>query len=79
MPSSTVFLFRMNLWSLEHFLNIFGHHFWVGAIKVGAIAKQQQTHPEVMTNIDDKNVQEMFNWTEIHSERKYHVKNPYFR
>ena len=42
------------------------HHFWVGAI-----LKQQQTHPK----IDDKNVQEMFNWSEVCSLKKYYFWN----
>ena len=39
----------MNLWSVEHFLAIFFHHFWVGAT-----AKQQQTYPKVMTKMVKK-------------------------
>ena len=40
-----MFLFRMNLWSIDHFLNIFDITFgWV----------QQQTHPKVMTRMFKK-------------------------
>jgi hypothetical protein len=28
---------------------------------------------------DDKNGQEMFNWSELHSERSNFLQNPYFR
>ena len=50
--SSVTFLNEpLSSWTfLEHFC----HHFWVGAT-----AKQQQTHPKVMTKL--------FNWSEVHA------------
>ena len=54
----------MQLWSVEHFLAIFG---WV--------QQQSNTKP---TKSDDKNGQEMFNWSKLHSERSNFLQNPYF-
>jgi hypothetical protein len=31
------------------------------------------------SNFDERNVQEMFNWSEVHSERNNFFRNPYFR
>ena len=57
----------MNLWSVEHFLAIFVITFgWM----------QQQSNSQASANppkSDDKNGQEMFNWSEVHSEKKYYL------
>ena len=51
----------MNFWSVEHFLAIFVIIFeWV----------QQQTAANPPKS--DKNGQEMFKWSEVHSEKKYY-------
>ena len=52
----------MNLWSVEHFLNII-------VITFG-FAVALLLHPP---KSDDKNVQEMFTWSEVHSEKKYYL------
>ena len=39
----------MNLWSVEHFLTIFCHHFWVGLLLLYCC-----THPKVMTKMFKK-------------------------
>ena len=59
-----VFLFRMNLWSVEHFLTIFS------SLLGGGFAVVLLLHP---LKSDDKNGQEMFNWSEVHSEKKYYL------
>ena len=58
----------MNLWSVEYFLTIFVI-FW------GGFAGALLLHPP---KSDDKNCQEMFNWSEVHLEKKYYLENPYF-
>ena len=57
----------MNLWSVEHFLTIFVITFGFGVALL--------LHPP---KSDDKNGQEMFNWSELHSERSNFLQNPYF-
>ena len=49
----------MDLWSVEHFLNI---------SLLGGFAVALLLYPP---KSDDKNVQEMLNWSEVHSEKKY--------
>ena len=50
----------MNFWSVEHFLTIF-------VIILGGFAVA------FPPKSDDKNGQEMFNWSEVHSEKKYNL------
>ena len=59
----------MQLWPIEHFLTIFVISFgWVWCCFAVAPPKS-----------DDKNGQEMFNWSEeLHSERNNFLQNPYF-
>ena len=43
---------------------------------------QQQSNSKAIPNppkSDDKNGQEMFNWSELHSERSNFLQNPYFK
>ena len=54
----------MNLWSVEHFFNIF-------FIKIRFSSNQNIGEGE--SNFDEKNVEEMLNWSEFHSEKKYYV------
>ena len=64
----------MNLWSVKHFLNI-------SFIKIRFSCNQniRETLTQCkQSNFDERNVQEMFNWSEIHSERNNFLKNPYF-
>ena len=55
----------MNLWSVEHFFDIF-------FIKIRFSCNQNIGEGE--SNFDEKNVEEMFNWSEVHSEKKYYLK-----
>ena len=54
----------MNLWSVEHFFDIF-------FIKIRFSSNQNIGEGE--SNFDEKNVEEMFNWSEVHSEKKYYL------
>ena len=49
----------MQLWPVAHFFHFVITFGWV----------QQQSN----TKSDDKNGQEMFNWSEVHSEKKYYL------
>ena len=53
----------MNLWSVEYFLAIF-------VITFGWVQQEAKGNPP---KSDDKNGQEMFNWPEVHSEKKYKI------
>ena len=53
----------MNLSSVEHFLTIFSS-------LLGGFAVALLFYP---AKSDDKNGQEMFNWSEVHSEKKYYL------
>ena len=59
----------MNIWSVEHFLDIF-------FIK-NRFASNKNIE-ETLSNFDEKNIPEMFNWLEAHSEWNNFLKNPYF-
>ena len=51
------------------FLDHFCHLFWVG-FGVALLLQPPKS--------DDKNGQEMFNWSELHSEKSNFLQNPYF-
>ena len=59
----------MKLWTVEHFLAIFV------SLLGGCNSKATPNPPKS----DDKNGQEMFNWSELHSESSNFLQNPYFR
>ena len=55
----------MNLWSVEHFFDIFFIKIRFYVLPNALIT--------VESNFDEKNnVKEMFNWSEVHSEKKYY-------
>ena len=53
----------MQLWPVEHFLTIF-------VITLGGFGVALLLHSP---KSDDKNGQEMFNWSEFHSDKKYYL------
>ena len=64
----------MNLWSVEHFfknifikIRFFLYKFWLeeNLILFNVLITGE-------SNFDEKNVEEMFNWSEVHSEKKYY-------
>ena len=59
----------MQLWSVEYFLVI------LSSLLGGCNSKATPNPPKS----DDKNGQEMFNWSELHWERSNFLQNPYFR
>ena len=48
----------MNLWSVEDFFNI--------SVLSNVLITEE-------SSFDEKNVEEMFNWSEFHSEKKYYL------
>ena len=64
----------MNLRSVEHFFDIF-------FIKINPVIKTlerirffyNQNIGEGESNFDEKKVEEMFNWSEVPSEKKYYL------
>ena len=68
----------MNLWSVEHFFNIFSSKLDSPVIKTLERIRfsYNQNIREGESNFDENNVEEMFNWSEVHSEKKYYLKNP---
>ena len=56
----------MNLWSVEHFFDIF-------YIKIRFSLSNVLITGE--SNFGEKNVEEMFNWSVVHSEKKYFLYN----
>ena len=56
----------MNLWSVEHFFNIF-------FIKIEFSCNQNIEERE--SNFDEKSVKELFNWSEVYAEKKYYKWN----
>jgi hypothetical protein len=58
----------MQLWSVEHFLAI------LSSLLGGYNSKATPNPPKS----DDKNGQEMFKWSELHSERSNFLHNPHF-
>ena len=54
----------MNLWSVERFPDIF-------FIKIRFSLSNVLIRGE--SNFDEKNVEEMFFWSEVHSEKKYYL------
>ena len=83
---------RLNLWSVEHFLDIsfvkirFSFYQNIGEtlIQFKKSVSPRLDPPVIKTitggsNFDERNVQEMFNWSEVHSERNNFFRNPYFR
>ena len=54
----------MNLWSVEHFFDFF-------FIKIRFFCNQNIGEGE--SDFYEKNVKEMFNWSEVHSEKKYYL------
>ena len=53
----------MQLWPVAHF-------FFILSSLLGGFAVALLLHPP---KIDDKNGQEMFNWSEFHLEKKYYL------
>ena len=83
---------RLNLWSVKHFLDIsfvkirFSFYQNIGEtlIQFKKSVSPRLDPPVIKTitggsNFDERNVQEMFNWSEVHSERNNFFRNPYFR
>ena len=66
----------MNLWSVEHFFDIFfSSKLDSPVIKTLERIRfsSNQNIGEGESNFDVKNVEEMFNWSEVHSEKKYYL------
>ena len=69
----------MKLWSVEHMLNI-SSTFFSSKLDSPVIKtferirfSSNQNIGEGESNFDEKNVEEMFNWSEVHSEKKYYL------
>ena len=65
----------MKLWSVEHFFNIFFIKLDSPVIKTLERIRfsSNQNIGEGESDFDEKNVEEMFNWSEVHSEKKYYL------
>ena len=59
----------MNLWSVEHFFGIFSSKLDSPVIKTLEMIRfsSNQNIGVGESNFDEKNVEEMFNWSEVHS------------
>ena len=65
----------MNISSVEHFFNIFSSKLDSSVTKTLERIRfsSNQNIGEGESNFDEKNVEEMFNWSEIPSEKKYYL------
>ena len=65
----------MNLWSVDHFFDIFVIKLDSYVIKTFERIRfsSNQNIGEGESNFDEKNVEEMFNWSEVLSEKKYYL------
>ena len=64
----------MKLWSVEHF-DIFSSKLDSRVIKTLERIRfpSNQNIGDGESNFDEKNVEEMLNWSEFHSEKKYYL------